>query len=237
MDLIPFIKSNSSSTEKATQVGEGSANTSAPVDVKTRENLGLRVAEIYQSIVALKPAQTKTTTNANTDLCGSSTEATSSSHMEINATSPVYCKSCDLVIRDPGHFHGTAHLVSTETPQRSPRHGQRIEEATAIRTVTRLEMEHGEDSAMHVMKKYGWRPGEGLGKSNQGTRYPVATVWKQDRLGIGHPRTDRRRITHPSISKSVTKEPSSRSVSGKKLAADAKAEAALRSAMLHYMNN
>ncbi|SAL94994.1 hypothetical protein, partial, partial [Absidia glauca] len=123
-------------------------------------------------------------------------------------------------------------------PLQPRRHGQRIEEPTAaIKTVTRLEMEHGEDSAMHVMKKYGWRPGEGLGKSNQGARYPVATVWKQDRLGIGHPRTDRRRITHPSISKPLTKGPSPRSPGGKKLAADAKAEATLRSAMLHYMNN
>jgi hypothetical protein len=238
MDLIPFVKSNSSSTETTTHGSEDSTNTSSPLDDNSGDDLGLRVAEIYQSIVALKPSPRKPMTNGNPDHGGSSTKATSPLPLEISATLPVYCKSCELVVRDPGHFHGTAHLVSTETPQQPHRHGQRIEEpTTAIKAVTRLEMEHGEDSAMHVMKKYGWRPGEGLGKSNQGARYPVATVWKQDRLGIGHPQTDRRRITHPSISKPRTKGPSPRSPGGKKLAADAKAEATLRSAMLHYMNN
>jgi hypothetical protein len=239
MDLIPFVKSNSSSTETTTHNSEDSTNTSTPSDDNSGSDLGLRVAEIYQSIVALKPTPKKTTTDDNADHDGSPTKATSVFPLEISGTLPVYCKSCELVVRDPGHIHGTAHLVSTEIPQQPRRHGRRIEEATTttIKTVTRLEMEHGEDSAMHVMKKYGWRPGKGLGKSNQGTRYPVATVWKQDRLGIGHPRTDRRRITHPSISKPLTKGPSSRSPGGKKLATDAKAEATLRSAMLHYMNN
>ncbi|CAO3596382.1 unnamed protein product [Absidia cylindrospora] len=176
----------------------------------------------------------------------------------VDSNSSIYCASCDLVVRDPAHFHGTAHLVSVQSSpppspqQRRQQQQQQQHEATQQITeqqqlkdtpaaVTRLELEYGKDRAVQLMKKQGWRYGQGLGKSNQGAPYPVTTVWKQDRLGIGHPRTDRRRITHPSISKSkdtktnTLKHPGL--VSGKKLAADAKAEANLRTAMLHYMNH
>ncbi|KAI8336970.1 hypothetical protein BC941DRAFT_426261 [Chlamydoabsidia padenii] len=182
---------------------------------------------MYQSIVSSK--STTAALNKNNQVGFTSTKTTPS------LQSSHYCKSCDMVIRDPGHFHGTAHLVST---QHQPHRVETKNPAPTKTMVTRLELVHGKDPALQLMEKYGWRPGEGLGKSKQGTPYPVTTVWKQDRLGIGHPRTDRRRITHPSISKTSSNKGQQRAViSGKKLAVDAKAESALRSAMLHYMNN
>ncbi|ORZ08410.1 hypothetical protein BCR42DRAFT_425087 [Absidia repens] len=261
MHPIPFVKS-SSTTTTTTEQGIVNTNTNAnPPSTTDDTDLGTMVAGIYESIVSSTSSSSATkdhdSSSSSIWTAGDSTSALD----HVNSKSSIYCPSCDLVVRDPAHFHGTAHLVSVQSrppPQRQQQQ-QQHEEAQGQKqmleqqqqqqqkdtpaAVTRLELEYGKERAVQLMKKQGWRYGQGLGKTNQGAPYPVTTVWKQDRLGIGHPRTDRRRITHPSISKAKDTKSSKNMlknpglVSGKKLAADAKAEANLRTAMLHYMNH
>ncbi|KAI8099454.1 uncharacterized protein BX664DRAFT_321279 [Halteromyces radiatus] len=184
--------------------------------------LGAQVANIYQSII------TPTTTAAAIQTQKQSIEEKVKKDRRMKT---IYCESCDMEVRDPKHFSGTAHLVSIQSSPPS----QSISPSTKGATLTRLQLEHGQTRALQLMEKQGWRQGQGLGKTNQGQPYPVTTIYKHDRLGIGHPRTDRRRITHPSVTSQIGKNKTL--IKGKQLVADAKAEATLRSAMLHYMNH
>ena len=47
-----------------------------------------------------------------------------------------------------------------------------------------------------MMLRSGWNPDTGLGSKGQGCQYPVKTILKQDRYGLGSKSTRRPRVTH-----------------------------------------
>lgn len=46
------------------------------------------------------------------------------------------------------------------------------------------------------MKKEGWDGESGLGPSKDGAKYPVKTVLKRDKLGVGSKRSSKAKVTH-----------------------------------------
>ncbi|ORE06989.1 hypothetical protein BCV72DRAFT_335497 [Rhizopus microsporus var. microsporus] len=92
-----------------------------------------------------------------------------------------------------------------------------------------------------MLTSQGWKYKEGLGKEGQGRRHPIATVFKQDRLCIGHENSGRKVVTHThqEIEKKAIerqrKMEEQKKDPGKEIAKKAKAESRKRVAMLHYL--
>ncbi|CAO3636351.1 unnamed protein product [Cunninghamella blakesleeana] len=226
MKSIFFVKGES----ETSQYNSNNDNKDNKDNEKRDNSLGVEIAQLYDSILKIPSTSTTVQTNP-TSMSFIKEEDTEQSKEAI------YCPSCDMKVKDPSHFHGIAHLVSsekdTDPSQPSPTNTNTTKSST---TITRLEMEHGQDLALKLMKKNGWDYGQGLGKHNQGEKYPLQATWKQDRLGLGHPNTIKKKITNKSILQPPTTIQQQK-IKGKQLAANAKAESTLRSAMLHYMNN
>ncbi|KAI9299278.1 hypothetical protein BJ944DRAFT_274340, partial [Cunninghamella echinulata] len=214
-------------------------------DKENNTKLGIEIAQLYDSIISTPSSSSIITETKLNSFIKKANNAQESIKKE-----DIYCDKCDMIIKDPSHFQGTAHLVSSEREIVSPTAlsavfptttGQPNDTSLPTNTITRLEMEHGKDLAIQLMKKYGWEQGKGLGKNNQGLKYPVTATWKQDRLGLGHPNTVKKKITNkailPSSSSNSNSTQQQQQIKGKQLAANAKAESELRTAMLHYMNN
>jgi len=48
-----------------------------------------------------------------------------------------------------------------------------------------------------MTKHNNWNPEEGLGKRGDGRFYPIPTIRKNDRKGLGSAKTPKPRVTHP----------------------------------------
>ncbi|CAO3613392.1 unnamed protein product [Cunninghamella echinulata] len=252
MNSISFIKSES----ETSPFNNDDIKNKEKNDRDNNTKLGIEIAQLYDSIISTPSSSsiiTETKLNTNSFLKKTNNDK------GIIKKEDIYCDSCDMIVKDPFHFQGTAHLVSSErkivspTPLSASTLASASASATTqqsnytllpANTITRLEMEHGKDLAIQLMKKYGWEQGKGLGKNNQGLKYPVTATWKQDRLGLGHPSTVKKKITNksilpssPSNSTSIQQHQQQQQIKGKQLAANAKTESELRTAMLHYMNN
>ncbi|KAI8069384.1 hypothetical protein BC940DRAFT_25515 [Gongronella butleri] len=224
---------------------------------------GDQACDLYASIVmASSSASPRATTTPKEGKTLSSTPfeateqpqalaASGASSVRASSAPPTsYCESCAMEVIDPAHYQGMAHLVGRQQQLKDEeaRQKRRIgsndvenDENTDQGPdvlVSRLQLEHGQTKALTWMRQQGWRDGAGLGRENQGMRHPVVTTFKQDRLGLGHPQTDRRKVTHPSIAKHTGPQPNNpmtNTNSGKSIAAQAKVDAAKRQAMLQYL--
>lgn len=93
----------------------------------------------------------------------------------------VYCALCKEQVTVPWKEHATStlHLFNRQCPMpASP--------------VCLPEDNRG----YQMLQQLGWREGSGLGPTGGGPKAPVATLLKQDRLGVGHTTRARARVTH-----------------------------------------
>lgn len=142
----------------------------------------------------------------------------------------IKCESCDMMISKSDykrHIQGTAHMVSSQAS---------YPPAPDILTL------NGSNVGFKMLQSQGWQYEQGLGPdSNKGRRHPIATVLKQDRLGIGHQDTGKKMVTHKykEIEKRAIERQrmlaESQKDPGKVIAKQTKAESKRREAILRYM--
>lgn len=140
----------------------------------------------------------------------------------------IKCESCDMIISKSDykrHIQGTAHMVSSQASYPAP----------DILTL------NGSNVGFKMLQSQGWQYEEGLGPDSKGRRHPIATVLKQDRLGIGHQDTGKKLVTHKyrEIEKRAIERQrmlaESQKDPGKEIAKQSKAESKRRVAILRYM--
>ncbi|KAG2195805.1 hypothetical protein INT46_004421 [Mucor plumbeus] len=140
----------------------------------------------------------------------------------------IKCDSCDMIISKSDykrHIQGTAHMVSSQVSYPAP----------DILTL------NGSNVGFKMLQSQGWQYEEGLGPDSKGRRHPIATVLKQDRLGIGHQDTGKKLVTHKymEIEKRAIERQrmlaESQKDPGKEIAKQSKAESKRRVAILRYM--
>ncbi|KAI7865255.1 hypothetical protein BDF14DRAFT_1036295 [Spinellus fusiger] len=136
---------------------------------------------------------------------------TSESQLTASTAPTVYCKDCNMNILTASyqdHRKGLAHMVSRPSGP----------------TPDILGL-NGSNKGFQMLRAQGWQYEEGLGSHGQGRRHPIPTVWKQDRLCIGHEKTGPKAVTH-----------SHKTMDRKAIALQAKNDTLKRAAMIHYMN-
>ena len=99
-------------------------------------------------------------------------------------TDPYHCDTCEIDVTDSTstqHVTSTLHLFNSRAPVTEPSFG--IPESNV---------------GFQLMLKTGWDKNKGLGSEGQGQKYPVKTVLKRDRRGVGvrKRKEDRERVTH-----------------------------------------
>ncbi|KAG0043885.1 G patch domain and ankyrin repeat-containing protein 1 [Gryganskiella cystojenkinii] len=95
----------------------------------------------------------------------------------------VLCEACQIEVREEDwdrHQSGTAHLMSKDSP---------------IQPLDRLKLGH-ENKGFRMLINSGWEYDKGLGAQGQGTRHPVATRLKHDRLALGATGASKKVVTH-----------------------------------------
>uniref|UniRef100_A0A5S6Q686 G-patch domain-containing protein n=1 Tax=Trichuris muris TaxID=70415 RepID=A0A5S6Q686_TRIMR len=92
---------------------------------------------------------------------------------------PQYCGDCDRSFRDKRHPNSTAHLVRTLKVDSKPSF-----------SLCRSNVGY------KLLVKGGWNQASGLGKCEEGKWYPLKTVLKRDRKGLGCPSAAKPRVTH-----------------------------------------
>ncbi|XP_074661977.1 G patch domain and ankyrin repeat-containing protein 1 homolog [Tubulanus polymorphus] len=103
---------------------------------------------------------------------------------ELRSDDPFYCETCKMNFIETSrtkHENSTVHLFSSK-------------KFTKMKTMYHLpESNRG----FQLMLKSGWNQDSGLGPEGKGQRYPVKTVLKQDRQGLGQSSNLKKaRITH-----------------------------------------
>lgn len=142
--------------------------------------------------------------------------------------SMVKCESCNMLIRRGSmtrHIRGTAHMVSAD-----------ILKAPDFLVLNETNV------GFKMLRSQGWEYEQGLGAAGQGRRHPIATALKPNRLGIGHPESSRKRVTHTWQQVESQHQKKQRGEvlpkpSGKQIARAARKESKKRVAMLNYMNS
>ncbi|KAK4519244.1 Pyrimidine nucleotide transporter, mitochondrial [Mucor velutinosus] len=212
---IEFVASESSPKKRKA--------TATVVDSSDKIN-GDKVASFYRSIVS-SPSIAAT---------ASSSTKKESKEKELEpkekpTEETMKCESCDMTISKSDykrHIQGTAHMVSNQ--------------AMYPLTPDILTL-NGSNVGFRMLQSQGWQYEQGLGPDSQGRRHPIATVLKQDRLGIGHQDTGKKVVTHryKEIEKRAIERQrmlaESQKDPGKEIAKQSKAESEKRVAILRYM--
>ncbi|KAG0337600.1 hypothetical protein BG000_005229 [Podila horticola] len=112
---------------------------------------------------------------------------------EKSADGSVFCEDCQIQVQIKDlerHNQGTAHLVSQES---------------SVKPLDTLTLGHS-NKGFRMLVNSGWDCEKGLGSDGQGTRHPIATRLKHDRLALGAEKT-KKVVTHTfeEIEKSRTK--------------------------------
>ncbi|CDW54442.1 G-patch and Ank 2 domain containing protein [Trichuris trichiura] len=92
---------------------------------------------------------------------------------------PDYCSDCERPFLDQRHITSTAHLVRTWNVDSKPCFSL------------------GQSNVGYkLLVKGGWNQASGLGKCQEGKWYPLKTILKRDRKGLGCPNGSKPRVTH-----------------------------------------
>jgi hypothetical protein len=101
-------------------------------------------------------------------------------------TEPIFCEACNQsFINQKSHLKSIAHLFSSGVfnydPEGKTHYG--IPESNI---------------GFQLMVKKGWNKSSGLGRDGQGHKFPIKTILKKDRQGVGNERDKKQgsRITH-----------------------------------------
>ncbi|KAF9914313.1 G patch domain and ankyrin repeat-containing protein 1 [Lobosporangium transversale] len=95
----------------------------------------------------------------------------------------ILCESCQIEVRQDDlerHRRGIAHLMSEKSP---------------IKPLDTLTLGHS-NKGFRMLVNSGWDYEKGLGAQGQGTRHPIATRLKHDRLALGAVGTSKKLVTH-----------------------------------------
>ncbi|KAF1805155.1 hypothetical protein V8B55DRAFT_1494033 [Mucor lusitanicus] len=193
------------------------------VNTSNKSN-GDKVASFYRSIIA-SPSIAAPVSSSTT---GKSREKEPEANQKPTEET-IKCESCDMTISKSDykrHIQGTAHMVSNQ--------------AMYPPTPDILTL-NGSNVGFRMLQSQGWQYEQGLGPDSQGRRHPIATVLKQDRLGIGHQDTGRKVVTHryKEIEKRAIERQrmlvQNQKDPGKEIARQSKAESKKRVAILRYM--
>ncbi|VDO95010.1 unnamed protein product [Soboliphyme baturini] len=90
-----------------------------------------------------------------------------------------YCDDCRTYFHSPSHYSSTAHLFNTWTVHLQPSY-----------SISRS------NRGYRLMMKNGWNESSGLGPSGKGCHYPLKTLLKRDRKGLGMPTKQKPKVTH-----------------------------------------
>uniref|UniRef100_A0A0R3RJS0 G-patch domain-containing protein n=1 Tax=Elaeophora elaphi TaxID=1147741 RepID=A0A0R3RJS0_9BILA len=90
-----------------------------------------------------------------------------------------FCDACQCTYVGEAHLSSVAHLLETRRPVLDPGYG--IPEW---------------NKGYRILRRSGWDEFEGLGRNATGRRYPVKTVLKRDRFGLGCDTFDVPKVTH-----------------------------------------
>lgn len=108
---------------------------------------------------------------------------------------PYFCSGCNATFSDmpeEKHLTSTLHLFNTKP-------------------YTRSTMYHITESnkGFQMLVQSGWDKERGLGPEGKGNKFPVKTVLKRNREGLGNPSTSKAKVTHfnPYDTAAVEKEP------------------------------
>ncbi|XP_050391052.1 G patch domain and ankyrin repeat-containing protein 1 [Patella vulgata] len=100
--------------------------------------------------------------------------------VEPETRAKVYCEICKVDVSDRRkHETSTAHLFNRQIKPTEP--SFMIPES---------------NRGFQMMLKHGWDKGRGLGSEGQGQKYPVKTVLKRDRHGLGAVAKQKSKVTH-----------------------------------------
>ncbi|KAK6187151.1 hypothetical protein SNE40_005239 [Patella caerulea] len=100
--------------------------------------------------------------------------------IEPETSAKVYCEICKVDVSDRRkHETSTAHLFNRQIKPSEP--SFMIPES---------------NRGFQMMLKHGWDKGQGLGSEGQGQKYPVKTVLKRDRHGLGAVAKQKSKVTH-----------------------------------------
>ena len=95
---------------------------------------------------------------------------------------PFFCSLCSIAVRESTekkHSHSTLHQFNCNHCPSVHQYG--------------IPMSN---KGYKLLVKGGWNPEHGLGQSSEGKRFPVKTVLKRDRLGLGADEGKQARVTH-----------------------------------------
>ncbi len=95
---------------------------------------------------------------------------------------PFFCSLCSVAVRESTeekHTHSTVHQFNCQHHPNVHQYG--------------IPMSN---KGYKLLVKGGWDPERGLGQSSEGKQFPVKTVLKRDRLGLGADEAASARVTH-----------------------------------------
>lgn len=95
---------------------------------------------------------------------------------------PFFCSLCSVAVRESTeekHTHSTIHQFNCQHHSNVHQYGIPIS-----------------NKGYKLLVKGGWDPERGLGQSSEGKQFPVKTVLKRDRLGLGADEARSARVTH-----------------------------------------
>ncbi|OZC07699.1 hypothetical protein X798_05335 [Onchocerca flexuosa] len=90
-----------------------------------------------------------------------------------------FCDACQCNYIGKAHLNSVAHLLETRKPVHDPGYG--IPEW---------------NKGYRILRSSGWDEFKGLGRDATGRRYPIKTVLKRDKLGLGCATSDIPKVTH-----------------------------------------
>lgn len=90
-----------------------------------------------------------------------------------------FCDACQCSYIGKAHLSSVAHLLGTRKPVFDPGYG--IPEW---------------NKGYRILRSSGWDEFKGLGRDATGRRYPIKTVLKRDKLGLGCATSDISKVTH-----------------------------------------
>ncbi|CAG9536655.1 unnamed protein product [Cercopithifilaria johnstoni] len=149
------------------------------VDISKRSKSGETAAdfalkcghhEIYRYIFSYKKEKSEVTSESSLRKIRESGKLVKSTR---------FCDACQCTYVGEAHLSSVVHLLETRKPVLDQGYG--IPEW---------------NKGYRILRRSGWNEFEGLGRDATGRRYPIKTMLKRDKLGLGFATFDARKVTH-----------------------------------------
>lgn len=176
-----------------------------PQNIPEQKNQETSSADLYRQIISSQPQKRKKQRKTTTDTVLATTEEISYQcdlcHYTEKISSQENWKEARLK-----HTISMEHLLATTQAHVASTEDVMVYDATITK-----------NQGYSLLKKQGWKHGEGLGAESQGRKQPIATRLKLDKKGLGHPSAGRLAVTHPYVSDQPPKRPSTEEIIAKNI--------------------